>query len=54
MRKLYELSVTPQKIWKSLPEGDHNSTVLEDGYFESIADFITDVTGDGKGKDEIL
>ncbi len=45
MRRLYELSKAPKKIWKPLPGGDHNSSVLEEGYFESIADFITDVTG---------
>ncbi|ROT36891.1 alpha/beta-hydrolase [Sodiomyces alkalinus F11] len=47
MRQLYELSTAP-KIWKPLPGGDHNSSVVEEGYFESIADFITSVTGDEK------
>lgn len=41
MRKLYELAKTPTKIWKPLPGGDHNSSVVEPGYFEAIADFIT-------------
>lgn len=45
MRQLYELSKAPTKVWKPLPGGDHNSSVLEEGYFESIADFITQVTG---------
>jgi hypothetical protein len=44
MRKLYELSTAPRKTWKPLPTGDHNSSVLEEGYFESITDFIVDVT----------
>lgn len=44
MRRLYELSQAPNKIFKPLPNGDHNSSVLEDGYFESIADFIASVT----------
>jgi abhydrolase domain-containing protein 13 len=44
MRQLYELSTAPIKIWKPLPRGDHNSSVLEEGYFESITDFIGDVT----------
>lgn len=40
MRKLYELCGSPYKTWKPLPTGDHNSSVVEDGYFESIADFV--------------
>lgn len=52
MRQLYDLSTAPQKIWKPLPGGDHNSSVLEEGYFESIADFITDVTMEGQEKKE--
>lgn len=45
MRRLYDLSAAPTKVWKPLPGGDHNSSVLEDGYFEAIAAFIADVTG---------
>lgn len=44
MRKLYELSQAPNKIFRPLPGGDHNSSVLEDGYFEAIGDFIASVT----------
>ena len=51
MRQLYELSPTPTKIWKQFPGGDHNSSVLEEGYFEAIADFITDVTGLSRAED---
>jgi len=40
MRRLYEICKSPTKIWKALPRGDHNSSVLEPGYFEYIADFI--------------
>lgn len=40
MRRLYELSRAPVKIWKPLPGGDHNSSVMEEGYFEAIADFL--------------
>ncbi|OAA74028.1 BEM46 family protein [Cordyceps fumosorosea ARSEF 2679] len=43
MHRLYELSVAPRKIWKPLPGGDHNSSVLEEGYFEAIKDFVNDV-----------
>ena len=40
MRQLYELSKAPSKTWKPLPGGDHNSSVLEEGYFEAVTDFI--------------
>ena len=46
MRKLYELSAAPTKVWKPLPGGDHNSSVLEEGYFEAISDFISNVAID--------
>lgn len=45
MRQLYELSTAPTKIWKAFPGGDHNSSVLEEGYFEAIAEFIGQSTG---------
>jgi hypothetical protein len=48
MRQLYELAKAPTKIWKPLPGGDHNSSVLEEGYFEAIADFISAITGEEK------
>jgi hypothetical protein len=35
MRRLFEICQSPTKIWKPLPAGDHNSSVLEEGYFES-------------------
>jgi hypothetical protein len=43
MRGLFELAKTPTKIWKPLPGGDHNSSVIEAGYFEAIADFIANL-----------
>ncbi len=47
MRALYNLSAAPNKIWKPLPLGDHNASVLEEGYFEAIADFIASATDEG-------
>ncbi|KAJ4404792.1 bem46 protein, variant [Neurospora sp. IMI 360204] len=44
MKQLYDLSNAPVKIWKPLPNGDHNSSVLEEGYFEAIAEFIPRVS----------
>ena len=46
MRRLYELCQSPTKIWKPFPCGDHNSSVVEDGYFEAIEDFIANLDTD--------
>ncbi|XEU96674.1 hypothetical protein FSHL1_001959 [Fusarium sambucinum] len=46
MKQLFEISAAPTKRWKPLPAGDHNSSVLEEGYFEAMSDFIAEVTGD--------
>jgi fermentation-respiration switch protein FrsA (DUF1100 family) len=45
MKKLYDICVAPNKRWKPFPGGDHNSSVLEEGYFEAIDDFVSEVTG---------
>ncbi|KAK4192610.1 Alpha/Beta hydrolase protein [Podospora australis] len=44
MKRLHDLSKAPVKIWKPLPGGDHNSSVIEEGYFEAIADFVQRTT----------
>lgn len=44
MRQLYNVCAAPTKKWRPFPGGDHNSSVLEEGYFEAIADFIAEVT----------
>ncbi|KAL5614720.1 hypothetical protein BROUX41_004815 [Berkeleyomyces rouxiae] len=46
MRKLHELAKTPKRVWKSFPGGDHNSSVLEEGYFESISTFVNEISDD--------
>jgi abhydrolase domain-containing protein 13 len=41
MARLYDLATSSAaRRWKLFPGGDHNSTVLEDGYFEAIEDFV--------------
>ncbi|WZH44696.1 Alpha/Beta hydrolase protein [Fusarium acuminatum] len=50
MKQLYDISAAPTKRWKPLPGGDHNSSVLEEGYFEAMSDFIAEVTGDDMHK----
>ena len=47
MRRLYELCGSPTKTWKSLPEGDHNSSVMEDGYFQAIQIFMESLGSHG-------
>ena len=42
MRDLYRIC-RAQKYWKGLPNGMHNDTVIQPGYFGYIADFITQV-----------
>jgi hypothetical protein len=47
MRQLYRLATAaPLKKWKPFPGGDHNASVLEEGYFEAIAEFIGETTGE--------
>lgn len=40
MKQLFEVCKVPNKTWKTFPEGDHNSTVAEPGYFDAIWDFL--------------
>jgi hypothetical protein len=40
MKELFRLCRTPKVVWKELPEGDHNFTVGEAGYFTHIDDFL--------------
>lgn len=47
MRKLYELCQSPTKIWKPIEEGDHNSSVMEPGYFHAIQTFMESLEGHG-------
>jgi hypothetical protein len=45
MKTLYQTCPT-QKVFKSFPEGDHNTTVAEPGYFDAIWQFLVqDVLG---------
>lgn len=46
MKRLYDLSEAPVKIWKPLPGGDHNSSVVEEGYFEAISNFLNRIVAD--------
>jgi len=40
MKQLFKLCKAKTCIWKELPNGDHNSTVAEPGYFSYIDEFL--------------
>jgi abhydrolase domain-containing protein 13 len=40
MKKLYEICRADVKIWKEFPEGAHNDTIAEQGYFEAVDEFV--------------
>ena len=40
MKKLYDICRADVKIWKEFPEGSHNDTIAEAGYFEAIDEFV--------------
>jgi len=42
MKTLYGLTTAPVKIWKEFPEGSHNDTIVETGYFNYIDEFIVE------------
>ncbi|CAG8980127.1 hypothetical protein HYALB_00013612 [Hymenoscyphus albidus] len=44
MRRLFEICQSPTKVFKALPGGDHNSSVVEEGYFEAIDDFVANLS----------
>ncbi|KAF2200125.1 alpha/beta-hydrolase [Delitschia confertaspora ATCC 74209] len=41
MAQLYKVCHAKVKVWRELPNGSHNDTVAEPGYFGYISDFIT-------------
>ncbi|KAL2168114.1 hypothetical protein VTG60DRAFT_378 [Thermothelomyces hinnuleus] len=52
MKRLHDLSRAPIKVWKPLPGGDHNSSVVEEGYFEAIAEFLERIMDEEKKQKE--
>ncbi|KAJ5166730.1 Protein bem46 [Penicillium canariense] len=42
MTQLFSVCQSETKIWRSLPNGGHNDSVAEPGYFEHIHSFITE------------
>ena len=54
MVTLYELCRVSTKIWQTFPNGDHNATVAEPGYFDAIWSFLVQEVMAGKGDDKNL
>jgi hypothetical protein len=42
MTRLYQLCRSEPKIWRELPNGSHNDTVAEAGYFAYIESFLSE------------
>lgn len=40
MRRLYDVCRSDTKVWVPLPNGTHNETVIEPGYFEAFEEFL--------------
>ncbi|KAJ8611915.1 hypothetical protein MRB53_037711 [Persea americana] len=40
MKQLFRLSRSKNIVFKEFPNGDHNSTIVEPGYFNYIEDFL--------------
>jgi abhydrolase domain-containing protein 13 len=40
MKQLFDICEAEIKIWKEFPDGSHNDTIAEEGYFEILEDFI--------------
>lgn len=49
MKTLYEACPSNRKAWKDFPNGDHNSTVAEAGYFDAIWSFLVQEVLSGLG-----
>ncbi|EHY52184.1 bem46 protein, variant [Exophiala dermatitidis] len=41
MKALYDQCPSTRKVWKEFPNGDHNSTVAEPEYFDTIWEFLS-------------
>jgi hypothetical protein len=40
MKALYDSCQSEVKVWKDFPEGAHNDTIAEEGYFEAVHEFL--------------
>ena len=42
MKELFDICQSKTKVWRPLPEGSHNDSVMVEGYFEYIVEFVKD------------
>lgn len=42
MTQLYAVCETTRKVWRTLPNGGHNDSVAEPGYFDHIHSFVSE------------
>lgn len=49
MAQLFNVSRAREKVWREFPNGSHNDTVVEPGYFDYIDEFIRKVVISRKG-----
>jgi pimeloyl-ACP methyl ester carboxylesterase len=42
MTQLFAVCKSETKLWRTLPNGGHNDSVAEPGYFEHIHSFVTE------------
>ncbi len=42
MAQLFAVCGALNKVWKELPNGTHNESILEPGYFEFIEEFVNE------------
>lgn len=48
MTQLFAICKSDRKVWRTLPNGGHNDSVAEPGYFEHILSFVREeVLADG-------
>lgn len=45
MKLLHDVCSSPEKIWKSFPDGEHMDTYSRRGYYPTLQKFIADFVG---------
>ena len=48
MAQLFDACESETKIWRTLPNGGHNDSVAEPGYFDHIGSFVAEEVWDDK------
>jgi fermentation-respiration switch protein FrsA (DUF1100 family) len=53
MKTLYNVCKVEHKSWKEFPNGDHNSTVAEPGYFDAIWEYLVEEVIPGRDGEKL-